>query len=177
MVSVITKTPISEMKQDCCPHCGELLDDLDYGTVETISLSPHPAHVDASLLWGHCENCSNSVYMLDLAIIPKRATGTFLNDYCWMPESTELYSAKVPGYRTIWSLATYRNVMDIMITEGGSETYLISVPRLDIYTATGWPAVDLADAFDRARAAATTILDLAVQSETRRVPLVASNER
>jgi hypothetical protein len=168
MVSVLTKTQISEVKEDCCPHCGELLDDLVYEDGETISLDPHPDHVDASLLWGRCENCFNVVYMLDLAIIPKQAIGNFFNDYCWISESSELYSAKVPGYKRAWSLATYRNVMDIMITEdAGSETYLISVPRLDVYRATGWPALDLADAFDRARTAANMILDLPVERENR----------
>lgn len=167
MVSVITKTPISEIKHDCCPHCGELLDDLVYDDGETISLEPNPPHVHASLLWGRCENCFNFVYMLDLAIIPKQAIGSFFNDYCWMPESSEIYSVKVPGYEWAWSLETYRNVTDIMITESGSQTCLISVPRLDIYRATGWPAAGLVDAFDRARAAATTILDLPVQCESR----------
>jgi hypothetical protein len=144
-----------------------MLDDLVYEDGETISLEPYPNHVHASLLWGRCENCFNFVYMLDLAIIPKQAIGSFFNDYCWIPESSELYSFKAPGYKWAWSLETYRNVTDIMITESGSQTRLISVPQLDIFRATGWPAVDLVDAFGRARTAANIILDLPVQSENR----------
>lgn len=98
MSSVIFRTPVSRVKEDHCPHCGEALEHMTYGDGETVTLNPYSAHADAALLWGRCESCFNVVYMMDLAIIPEQKTGTFFNDYCWLAESWELYSIKVPGY-------------------------------------------------------------------------------
>lgn len=168
MISVITKTPVSRVKHDTCPHCEELLDDMTYEDGETVTLNPHPANADTALLWGRCENCFNIVYMLDLAIIPKQDSGSFFNDYCWVAEEPELYNIQIPGYSWPINLSIYLDVSGVMLTENaGKEMYEISVSQLDIYQASGWPAHDFADAFDRARALAGTILSTRTPSESR----------
>lgn len=65
------------------------------------------------------------------------------------------------------SLTSYRDVSDVMLTQGGNTINLTTVGWLDIYQASGLSAVDLADAFDRARAIAGTILTLPIDREYR----------
>lgn len=168
MINVITKTRIDTIKDEFCPHCEAPVENITLDDGETITLDPRPANVDASLVWGCCENCLNVLYMMDLAMIPEQGLGTFFNDHCWKAESSELYSVNVPGHGGTIDLAEYRNVHEVMITgKEGGEIYNVAASSLKIFESSLWAADDLGAAFDRARAMAETIVNTPFERESR----------
>jgi hypothetical protein len=164
MMNVITKTRIEPFKEEFCPHCEAPIENVALDDGETITLDPHPANVDAALIWGHCEICLNGVYMMDLAIIPEQEPGSFFNDRCWKAQSCELYSVNLPGYEGTISLAEYRDVHGVMITgRNGGEIYNVAVSSLKNFESPLWAADDLGAAFDRARVMAETIVKFPIE--------------
>ena len=160
MMNVITKTRIEPIKEEFCPCCEAPIENITLHDGETITLDPHPANTDTSLIWGHCEICLNGVYMMDLAIIPEQGLGTFFNDRCWKAQSCGLYSVNLPGYEGTIGLTEYRDVQGVMITgRSGGEIYNVAVSSLKIFESSLWAADDLSAAIDRARAMADAIVN------------------
>ena len=146
----IFKQPLTGQPVTRCPHCEEDLDDLTFTDGETVTLCPHRYNADAGLMWGRCDNCFETLYLLELAIVPLEISGQFVNDYCWIPESYRRYVARTDKGTHPWLLTEYAGVSDVMVTDSSFKPNLTETAWLDLHCFVGWHATDRGHAFEKA---------------------------
>ena len=155
----IFKQPLTGQPMTRCPHCEEDLDDLTFTDGETVTLSPHRTNADAGLMWGRCDSCFETLYLLELAIVPPDLSGQFVNDYCWIPEEYERYVARTGNGTHPWLLTEYAAVSDVMVTDESFRPDLIQAAWLDLHCFVGWHATDRQHAFEKAAKLADFVLN------------------